>query len=56
LRQAVGLVEGALDFAQLLEDLLRWFDPKRRVQARWAREFYGAQEFGQEALAEGQGP
>lgn len=55
LRQAVGLVEGALDFAQLLEDLLRWFDPKRRVQARWAREFYGAQEFGQEALAEGQG-
>ncbi|WP_114312726.1 type I-E CRISPR-associated protein Cse2/CasB [Thermus caldifontis] len=55
LRQAVGLVEGALDFAQLLEDLLRWFDPRRRVQARWAREFYGAEEVRKEALAEGQG-
>ncbi|TFU26515.1 type I-E CRISPR-associated protein Cse2/CasB [Thermus tengchongensis] len=44
LRQAVGLVEGGLDFAQLLEDLLRWFDPRRRVQARWAREYYGVRE------------
>lgn len=43
LRQAVGLVEGGLDFAQLLDDLLAWFSPERRVQARWAREFYGVQ-------------
>lgn len=55
LRQAVGLVEGGLDFAQLLEDLLHWFDPRRRVQARWAREFYGAEELRQEALVESQG-
>ncbi|RDI95461.1 type I-E CRISPR-associated protein Cse2/CasB [Meiothermus sp. QL-1] len=41
LRQAVGLVEGSLDFARLLEDLLDWFQPERRVQARWAKEFYG---------------
>ncbi|WP_105317432.1 type I-E CRISPR-associated protein Cse2/CasB [Thermus tenuipuniceus] len=44
LRQAVGLVEGGLDFAKLLEDLLRWFDGRRRVQARWAREYYGVRE------------
>lgn len=43
LRQAVGLVEGGVDFAQLLADLLFWFHPERRVQARWAREFYGEQ-------------
>ena len=43
LRQAVGLVEGGLDFAQLLDDLLFWFHSERRVQARWAREFYGEQ-------------
>ena len=43
LRQAVGFVGGGLDFAQLLEDLLAWFGPERRVQARWAREFYGMQ-------------
>jgi len=42
LRQAVGLSEGGLDFAQLLNDLLRWFAPERRVQTRWATEFYGA--------------
>lgn len=40
LRQAVGLAEGALDFGRLLDDLLHWFDPDRKVQARWAREFY----------------
>lgn len=40
LRQNVALVEGGLDFARLLEDLLAWFSPDRRVQARWAREFY----------------
>lgn len=42
LRQTVGLVEGGLDFARLLDDLIYWFDSERRVQARWAREFYGA--------------
>lgn len=54
LRQAVGLVEGGLDFARLLEDLLDWFHPNRRVQARWAREFYGAKEEGvkEEEVAE----
>lgn len=40
LRQAVGLVEGGLDFAKLLDDLLWWFHPDRKVQVRWAREFY----------------
>lgn len=43
LRQAVALVEGGMDFARLLDDLLRWFSPGRHVQARWAREFYGAE-------------
>ncbi|KGQ22210.2 type I-E CRISPR-associated protein Cse2/CasB [Thermus filiformis] len=41
LRRAVALVEGGLDFGRLLDDLRFWFDPNRRVQARWAREFYG---------------
>ncbi|MDR7587725.1 MAG: type I-E CRISPR-associated protein Cse2/CasB [Armatimonadota bacterium] len=44
LRQAVGLVEGGLDFARLLDDLVYWFRPDRRVQSRWAREFYGAEQ------------
>lgn len=43
LRQAVGLVEGGIDFVRLLDDLLRWFSPERYVQARWAREFYGTE-------------
>jgi len=43
LRQAVALVKGGLDFARLLDDLLGWFSPERRVQARWAREFYGTE-------------
>uniref|UniRef100_A0A7C5REU3 Type I-E CRISPR-associated protein Cse2/CasB n=1 Tax=Thermus caliditerrae TaxID=1330700 RepID=A0A7C5REU3_9DEIN len=43
LRQAAGLVEGGVDFVQLLRDLRHWFHPDRWVQARWAREFYGAQ-------------
>ncbi len=41
LRQTMGLVEGGVDFARLLDDLLNWFHPERKVQARWAREFYG---------------
>ncbi len=44
LRQSVVLVEGGLDFARLLADLLAWFSPDRWVQARWAREFYGVKE------------
>lgn len=41
LRQAVGLVEGGLDFVKLLRDLRYWFDdPRRHVQSRWARDFY----------------
>jgi CRISPR system Cascade subunit CasB len=44
LRQAVALVEGGLDFAQLLADLVKWFDFEGlRVRARWAREFYGTE-------------
>jgi len=52
LRQATGLVEGGFDFARLLDDLLRWFEPNRRVQVRWAREFYGAGSPEQERTAE----
>jgi CRISPR system Cascade subunit CasB len=44
LRQAVALVEGGLDFAQLLADLEVWFNSEGlRVRARWAREFYGTE-------------
>jgi len=44
LRQAVALVEGGLDFAQLLADLVKWFDFKGLwVRARWAKEFYGTE-------------
>lgn len=43
LRHAVALAEGGLDFAALLDDLLNWFSSERWVQARWAREFYGAE-------------
>lgn len=54
LRQAVLLVEGKLDFGQLLDHLISWFHPDRWVQAQWAREFYGAEPGKQEALLEGQ--
>ncbi len=47
LRQAVGLVEGGLDFARLLDDQLAWFRDDRRVQARWAQEFYRPSKAGQ---------
>lgn len=40
LQCAVTLVEGGLDFAQLLNDLLWWFGPERKVQSRWARHYY----------------
>ncbi len=52
LRQAVGLVDGELDFAQLLDDLLRWFDPERKVQIRWAKEFYGEEAKREETASE----
>ncbi|WP_298630726.1 type I-E CRISPR-associated protein Cse2/CasB [uncultured Thermus sp.] len=54
LRQAVLLVEGPLDFARLLDDLMGWFHASRRVQARWAREFYGTGQGKEEAALEGQ--
>ncbi len=41
LRHTVALVEEGIDFAGLLDDLIHWFDNRRYVQARWAREFYG---------------
>jgi CRISPR system Cascade subunit CasB len=44
LRQAVALVEGGLDFAQLLADLEVWFNSEGLwVRARWAKEFYGTE-------------
>jgi len=45
LRQAVGLVrsyECPIDWSRLLDDLLRWDDPRRRVQKAWARTFFGS--------------
>lgn len=41
LRQAVNLVDGGLDFAELLDALTLWFHRQRPVQVRWAKEFYG---------------
>lgn len=44
LRRVVGIVQSEdikLDYESLLRDLLGWFAPERRVQLRWAREFYG---------------
>lgn len=46
LRQAVQLVAAdgqALDWPRLLDDLLSWQHPTRRVQQRWAREFWRCQ-------------
>ncbi len=43
LRQAVRYAEShdvGVDWARLLADLLRWTDPERRVQKRWARSYY----------------
>lgn len=47
LRQAVSLLkakEVAIDWKQLLYDLLRWDAEKRPVQRRWARDFWAARE------------
>jgi len=38
---AVGI---AIDWPDLLKDLRRWPDPQRRVQIRWAREYWAASE------------
>jgi len=43
LRQAVGLVksyECPIEWSRFLQDLLRWDDPRRRVQKAWARTFF----------------
>jgi len=41
LRQMVTLLkEQALDFDALLDDLLRWQSPDKRIQNLWARQFY----------------
>lgn len=46
LRQALTLVASqrtAINWPQLLDDLLRWESPSRHIQTRWAREFWGQQ-------------
>lgn len=50
LRQLVKLVEGGIDFEQLLKDLVDWSDSKRDVQIRWAMEFYRAKGKGEEKV------
>lgn len=41
LRQMVALLKDyPIDFDALLTDLIYWNDDQRRVQSRWAREFY----------------
>jgi CRISPR system Cascade subunit CasB len=55
LRHAVALLaskEIAVDWAQLLHDLRRWGQPKRRVQRRWAREFWNQGQNGNTAPEE----
>lgn len=47
LRQAITLLNStntAIDWPQLLDDLLRWESPSRFVQARWARQFWQQQQ------------
>jgi CRISPR system Cascade subunit CasB len=34
----------AIDWPDLLKDISRWPDPQRRVQVRWAREYWSASE------------
>lgn len=45
LRQAVSLLRSSsieIDYAQLLMDLSGWFAADKRVQRRWARDYYAA--------------
>ena len=53
LRSTATLVKGGFDFAQLLNDLLWWFDRERKVQVRWAKEYYrqGVRETKEEVTA-----
>jgi CRISPR system Cascade subunit CasB len=47
LRQAIHFVEsrrGAVNWSQLLKDLLAWDHPKRYVQENWARAYFGNQQ------------
>ena len=44
LRQAVSLAKSkdvAVDYHQLMADLLRWDHPDRYVQLRWAKDYWG---------------
>ena len=44
LRQLISLLNStgtAVDWPQLLDDLLAWNRPSRSVQTRWARQFWG---------------
>lgn len=56
LRQGVALLSStgiAIDWPQLLDDLLRWNSPSRSVQSQWARQFWAtAAEPGAEPAAE----
>ncbi len=45
LRHAISLMrahQAAIDWEQLLSDLGRWDDDDRRIQARWARSYWGS--------------
>ncbi|MDR7556563.1 MAG: type I-E CRISPR-associated protein Cse2/CasB [Armatimonadota bacterium] len=47
LRRVVAYLKSkrkGVNYQRLLEDLLGWFSPDRRVQRRWAREFYRSAE------------
>lgn len=43
----------AIDWPDLLKDLRRWPDPQRRVQVRWAREYWAANEGGNQEQGKG---
>lgn len=47
MRQAVKMLTNqsvGVDWAQLLDDLLRWSDPRRLVQKKWASSYFSAQD------------
>lgn len=46
LRQMISLLkEIPIDFKQLLEDVILWGLEDKRVQIRWAKEYFGGMEF-----------
>lgn len=54
LRQTVKFMlsrEGRIHWPQLLDDLLNWNRPDKRVQKRWARSFYNVQDTSNTAVA-----